>query len=310
MDINYKTILKYLYADNVEETDEKNNFPTKKNIMISSDNFPDFVSKHLVSNGKKTFYRYGISRYNQEQNNISFLTSFLTLLNKQFITLDKKEELRELSIFMKEIRTKLLEKGFKFELKYKFEHQILIDRIEKLDFEDGLIIQLISQILDINFLILDFKEENIFTIFKGDFYNPWKVTLLLAKNNKDWEPLFCDKKQFSFNDSFLKKVLTNEEIKYYNEEYLNKSYSLLDNVKEISKMNNLLTEEEESSSSENNNSETFINPQNEIKEMKLTKTKLRSLKKDQVYQLINNLNLDISKDVNKATMIESLLPYI
>ena len=311
MEINYNTILKYLYSEHSDDTNH-NDFPTKKNIMVSSDNFPESITKHFIQNGKKLFYRYGITRYNNEQINISFLSSFLTLLNKNFMTMDKKEELTEISNLISEIRSKVLEKGFKFELKYKFEHQILLDRIKQLDFDDGLLIQLISQLLDINFLIFNFDDNKIYTIFKGDFLNPWKVTFLIAKSEKNWEPLFSDKKQFSFNDSFLKKILINEEIHYYNHEYLNKCYSLLDNVTEISNLdNNLEDNNSEDNNSEDNKSETFINPSNQLKKMNLTKTKLKNLKKNDVYKLIESLNLtEITKDTTKKIMIDKLLPYI
>ena len=313
MDINYKTILEFLSTETVE--DNNNGFPTKKNIMISSDNFPKKFSSLLVLNSNKTFYRYGVTRYNSEQINISFLSSFLTLLNKEYITMDKKEEFSELVSFMSNLRSKVLEKGFKFELKNRFEHQILIDRIEKLDFEDGLIAQLICQILDINFVIFDFKSEKIHSLFKGDFLNPWKVTFLLGKFESNWEPIMCDKKQFSYNDIFLKKILTNEGIIYYNQNYLNKCYSLLDSTTEIANIENLSEDSEEEiinnlSEDSDSESDTFINPVNQIKNMNLTKTKLRSLKKDEIFELLNSLNVKISKDTNKNEMIKSLLPYI
>ena len=314
MEINYRTILQYLSADCEKEVNITN-FPTEKNIMVSSDNFPESISKLLVQTNK-IFYRYGITKHNSEQINISFITSFLTLLNKEFITLDKNEELSEVQYFISNIRSKVLEKGFKYELKSRFQHQILIDRLEKLYFDDGLLIQLISQILDINFIIFDFKTDKLSTIFKGDYLNPWKVTFLIAKMDQNWEPIFCDEKQFSYNDVFLKKILTNEQMCYYNEDYLNKSYSLLDNISEIKNINNLSedTQEDiiinEQSDEPSVESETFLNPANEIKEMNLTKTKLKSFKKDEIFELINNLKLEVSKNVTKNDMITSLLPYI
>ena len=44
--------------------------------------------------------------------------------------------------------------------------------------------------------------------------------------------------------------------------------------------------------------------------MNLTKTKLKSFKKDEIFELINNLKLEVSKNVTKNDMITSLLPYI
>ena len=45
--------------------------------------------------------------------------------------------------------------------------------------------------------------------------------------------------------------------------------------------------------------------------MNLTKTKLKNLKKNDVYKLIESLNLtEITKDTTKKIMIDKLLPYI
>ena len=56
MEINYRTILQYLSADCEKEVNITN-FPTEKNIMVSSDNFPESISKLLVQTNK-IFYRY------------------------------------------------------------------------------------------------------------------------------------------------------------------------------------------------------------------------------------------------------------
>ena len=168
-------------------------------------------------------------------------------------------------------------------------------------------LQVLSQIMDINFLIFDYCNNKINCIFNGDYMNPWKVTLFLAKYETNWEPLFCDKKQFSFNDSFLKRMLTNDEIIYFNEEYLDKAYSLMDNINQVTTYSNLSESDDEEEVLQN---DTFINPQNEIKEMNLNKTKLKKMKKDLVYDLLEKLGLGVSKSENKAKMIDQLLPYI
>ena len=228
-------------------------------------------------------------------------------MDKKFITLDKAEENSYIKSYMTQVRQKVLEKGFKFELASKFSKDILIDRIEKLNLDDGVLIQLFTQILDINLIIMDFKTDKVNCVFNGDYLNPWKVTLLLAKSDKNWEPLFCDKKQFSFNDSFLKRMLTNDEILYFNEEYLDKAYSLMDNINQVTTYSNLSESDDEEEVLQN---DTFINPQNEIKEMNLNKTKLKKMKKDLVYDLLEKLGLGVSKSENKAKMIDQLLPYI
>ena len=163
MEINYKTIIQYLSSDDSEQP-TNDNFPTRKNIMISSDNFPKKILKYLTISTKNKFYRYGVTIYNNKQINISFFTSLLTLLDKKFITYDKKEELMEVTKFITGIREKVVDKKFKFELKYKFENHIILDKIENLNSEDGLLIQTIIQLLDINILIMDFNDSKINTL--------------------------------------------------------------------------------------------------------------------------------------------------
>ena len=57
------------------------------------------------------------------------------------------------------------------------------------------------------------------------------------------------------------------------------------------------------------NPEILIDPFEEIKNMKLNKTKLRNLKKEKLYELSSKLNLDVNNDT-KTIMIDKLLPYI
>ena len=313
MDINYKTIVEYLCNDEDTSTNQNDNFPTKKNIMVSSDNFPEDFSNLFETNSNNKFYRYGVTRYNNEQINISFFTSFLTLIQKSFITLDKKEELIEVINFTNQLKEKINDKKFKFELKSKFEKHLLLEKLNNLNLDDGVVLQAIVQILNINLLIFDFEKNNIFSIFHGDFYDPWKNSLLLAKKDNNWEPIFSEKKQFCYNDYFLKKILTTQEILYYNQKYLNKYYSLLDNVNELVELNNLddnNSVDEELINEDSENIDTFINPIEEIKNMKLNKTKLKSFKKDQIFELLMRLNSDITKDDKKDKMISALLAYI
>ena len=58
------------------------------------------------------------------------------------------------------------------------------------------------------------------------------------------------------------------------------------------------------------NPEILIDPFQEIKNMKLNKTKLRNLKKEKLYELSSKLNLNFEKNNTKKEMIDKLLPYI
>ena len=297
MDISYKTILEILYTGNNSD----NSFPSKKSIMISSDTFPKKFSELFSSSDKIS--RFGVSTENKDNKNISFFTSILSLLNTKFISEDRYEELNSVNNFIESIKDKVKDKKFKFELDLKFAKQIILDRINSLNFEDGILIQVISQILDVNFLILDFKDEKLYTIFNGDFLNPWKATLLLGKKESNWEPILSDKKLFSYNDNFLKDILSKNEVNYYNDNFLEKSFTLLDNINEIENCNLSYESSEE-------DCDNFINPISELKSMNLNKTKLKNMKKDDLIEIVTKLNLNISASINKNNMIDKILPYL
>jgi len=155
MEITYKTILEYLSP----ETICKNDYPASKGDMVSSNFFPDKFK--ILFQDEKNFFRYGI--YNKK--NISFFSSILTLLNDEFLTFDDNEIFNYCEKFIHEIRTKIFEKGFKFEFKNKFSKDILRDRVDSLKLDDGILIQLIVQILSINIIIFNFEDEKIYTLF-------------------------------------------------------------------------------------------------------------------------------------------------
>ena len=293
MEISYKTILEYLSP----ETTCKNNYPANKGDMVSSKFFPNKFK--LLFQDENNFFRYGI--YNKK--NMSFFSSLLTLLDDKFLTFDDEEVFNYCEKFIHEIRTKIFEKGFKFEFKNKFSKDILRDRADSLKLDDGILIQLIVQILSINIVIFNFEDEKIYTLFEGDFMDPWKNTLLLALKDNIWEPIFSDKKKFSFNDSFLKNILTQNEILYFNEENFNKSYSLLDRpIENINDNKNFFNKIIESDSEEDH--------LQTIKNMKLNKTKIRNMKREDIYDILSKVNKDVNEDDTKKSMSEKLYEFI
>tara|TARA_B100001989_G_scaffold249126_1_gene223855 strand:+ start:159 stop:1040 length:882 start_codon:yes stop_codon:yes gene_type:complete len=293
MEISYKTILEYLSP----ETTCKNNYPANKGDMVSSNFFPNKFK--LLFQDENNFFRYGI--YNKK--NMSFFSSILTLLDDKFLTFDDEEVFNYCEKFIHEIRTKIFEKGFKFEFKNKFSKDILRDRADSLKLDDGILIQLIVQILSINIIIFNFEDEKIYTLFEGDFMDPWKNTLLLALKDNIWEPIFSDKKKFSFNDSILKNILTQNEILYFNEENFNKSYSLLDRpIENINDNKNFFNKIIESDSEEDH--------LQTIKNMKLNKTKIRNMKREDIYDILSKVNKDVNENDTKKSMSEKLYEFI
>jgi hypothetical protein len=206
MEITYDMIIKYLVTP-------KSIFASKKHMTVYSDSFPALFKDFLHNK----FYRYGITQVDLNNNNISFYNSLLTLLNKHFITFTNTEELEEINNFKREL---------------KENNNITLNKNIILH------IQEISNVLQINFLIFDFKNETINIIFCGEKCNPYTPTLLLANYDESFEPLIYEidnKKLFSYNDLQIKKIYQHK-LQTYPE--LNKEFILNDNITDI--VNNMI----------------------------------------------------------------------
>ena len=101
MAINYDLILKYLVKEEKEK--EKETFTNQKNFMTYSDKFPNEFKNIL---GDK-FYRMGVTQ-NNEQKNISFYTSLITLLDNNIMSITEEEEIHKVNEFLSDINNKSL----------------------------------------------------------------------------------------------------------------------------------------------------------------------------------------------------------
>jgi hypothetical protein len=224
MEISYDIIIKYLSKNN----NEKINFSNKKHIITYCDKFPDKFSNLLQSK----FYKYGVTILNKNNVNISFYTSLLTLLNNKFLTFTFDEELEYLKKFKNNIKENIDSHVFS----NYFENWLASNKIDKKDIIDNITycIQLLSEILNINILIFDFKNKNIKITYSDESCNPWKPTIILSKYDELWEPIMFDSKRtFSYNDINIKKLLNDGEIEYYESDTINKKYILNENIKTL-----------------------------------------------------------------------------
>ena len=237
-----------------------NKFSTQLNIMKFVDQFSCF--KNIFTN---EFYRYGIHIYDNEYKNISFLSSVLYCIDDNYNYIDKNilfNKIKEIS--------NILENTF--------------DIVNK---------------LNINVIVFDFKNEKIKTIYDGEYFNPYKETILLANYEKYWEPICCkDNKLFNITLSkcnILKNKILNSDISYIDN---TKIYVLNDNLNEIL---------EEKFGIIESNDESFTT-KNTIYS-NLTKNKLNKMNKNDILQIIDDLNIEISslKKPTKTTLIELIL---
>ena len=281
MAINYDLILKYLVKE------EKESFTNQKNFMTYSDKFPNEFKNIL---GDK-FYRMGVTQ-NNEQKNISFYTSLITLLDNNIMLITEEEEINKVNQFLADINNKVCELP-------EYLKEISKGAIKKYlkDRESNIwIYELIANYLKLNFIIFDFKTLEILTIYCGDVMDPWKTCLFLAKNEDSWEPIRNnEKKFFSYNDNVLKKILSQNsiEIKYFNNKIIKKDFVIFDNLEELI---NDLTKSEQSKDFEHSDDEKdtiFIKT-----EIKMSEDKLNKMTKT---ELINHLKLLNIKPLSKAT---------
>lgn len=251
MEITYDLIIKYL------TNNKKNDFEIKKHLVKYSDTFPAKFNE-ILSN---KFYYFGVTVY-ENKNNISFYMSLLTLLNKDFITLTDKEELEYLN-------------SFKMALSKKIQN---IDDINDTLFES------ICKVIDCNFIIFDFKNEEISSIAADTVLNPWKPTLLFANYDDIWYPILYDvnsKRLFCYNDQFIKKIYTCTK----------NPVEIMDNLKELVDEFNVKT------------NSTFI----KVKQEDYTENSLKKLTKLELMEIIKNKNI---KNVTTKTLKNDLIQII
>jgi hypothetical protein len=302
MEINYDMILKYLSVKK-----NLNQFEGKKNIM----NFSEGFTPELKEIFGDKFYRLGITQ-SINNVNVSFFTSVLTLLQDNYVTLLENEE----NTFINKLIDELLEFVNDNNLPKSLEEipkAVLKKYIKDKDISIWLMEILVNKLM-VNFLIFDFKTNQVYTVYPNDVMNPWRPILMFAKHDSSWEPIRNqEKKYYSYNDNIIKKILLgtqNIEVKYYDSNIIKKDYFLLDNIREIIatdfKNNMSSIEEEEVDNSEiEENSKTFI----KNVDVKINKTKLNKMTKEEIINYINSLNIKtgITTKTTKKELIEIVM---
>ena len=323
MEINYNLIIKYLAKKNSKECINTNlntnNFITQKNIFNYSITFPDKFKDILTDK----FYRYGIIVNDNNNNNISFWSSILTLIDKNFIIPYSSDELELITKF----KVHLIEKYSKSKLSIFLKDLDKSDLRErfKLD-QDIYTLQYLVDILDINILIFDWETQHINCVYHKNIMNPWKKTILLAKFNKYWEPIMMVKnkgkteKLFDYNNLIIKKILTLGNISYFEGNKINKQFILNNDIDSIIQQEKTKLKVNEDTVNEDTVTEDIVNKdivtednifinKNYFEELnKLNKTKLTKMKLEELHKLVDKLKLVITKkNPTKSVLINSIL---
>jgi hypothetical protein len=239
MEINYDIIIKHLCgkytkSHNKENNKDTNTFQTQKNIYTYATTFPN-VFKELFSD---KFYRYGITTHDNEHNNISFWSSILTVLDKNFLIPYSSDEISLINQFKTQL-INLLDKNKLSDFIKKLDKNDMRERF-KLN-PDIMVIQYVADILDINLWIFDFKCEKINVVYPKDIMNPWKQSVLLANYDIYWEPIMCLKSKghvtrlFDYNNQVFKKILYLDNVTYLESKSIGKEYIYIDNILDVIK---------------------------------------------------------------------------
>lgn len=320
MEINYDLIIKYLAKKNEKTKKEvKNPFITQKNIFNFATNFPEKFKSLLTDK----FYRYGISVYDNENNNISFWSSVLTLIDKQFLIPYDNDE----NSFVNQFKTELINNFSKIKGSY-LKNMDKTDLRERFKLEPDLVtIQFMVDVLDINLMILDFVSENIYVLYRKDMMNPWKQTIMLAKHNNFWEPIMCVKSKgktqrlFDYNDNLIRKILiTNNLVSYYENDTIQKDFSCNFNINDIVQLKKnklgikevqIIDNDTETSVKTDNESDVFVEADQSKILKGINKTKLNKMKICNLHDLVIKLELELpKKNSTKAVLIDLIMNQI
>jgi hypothetical protein len=321
MEINYDLIIKYLVkkTDNVKPKNKSNDFITQKSIFNYSTNFPDKFKELFTDK----FYRYGITTHDYENTNISFWSSFLTLIDKNFMIPYNNDEFSLINQFKNQLVDKYTKSKLSSIIK-SFDKNDLRERL-KLD-PDIYILQYIVDILDINFIIFDFESINVYTVYHKDIMNPWKQTFLLSKFKNIWEPIMMVKNKsetqrlFDYNDNVIKKIIqTDNLIEYFEKNKIEKEFMFINNINDIIliekkklKINETpLLEDSESSVKTDDEDNIFVKNEELEKINKLNKSKINKMKIQELWEIIGKLNIVIEKkNPTKSILMDSILNKI
>lgn len=331
MEINYDIIIKHLCGKHTKTNSkeikkESNTFQTQKNIYTYATTFPD-VFKELFT---EKFYRYGITTHDNEHNNISFWSSLLTILDKNFLIPYSTDEISMVNQFKTQFINSLDKTKLSDFLK-KLDKNDMRERF-KLN-PDITVIQYVADILDINLWIFDFKDSKINVVYPKDIMNPWKQSILLANYDICWEPIMCLKSKgsvsrlFDYNHIVFKKLLYLENIEYLNGNSIGKEYIYIDNISDVIKhekqklkieVKELLIESESDTDSsvhtddlEEESNKYFVKADDLEEFKKLNKTKMTKMKVAELVNITKKLNIVITKkNPTKAILMESILNKI
>jgi hypothetical protein len=252
--ITYDLILKYLVGNNTQSVNNVcNAINIQSDILKSNFEFKEYFPY------KKT----GVNKKN------SFISSILYLIEDNYKLLSEDEQNKLNDIFL-------------IQLKSKWNSLKKVNNHTNISKEDGFngfndkIIPIVSNILLLNIIIIDFENNKFYINGDSEKINKNKGFILITKYKNNYEPVSDgDKKIFDFQDLHL-------DIQEIIED---KSYT----IEEILKLEGY----------HDNNFKVNLDDYN--------KSKLNKMKKEQLMNLVEILKLNVSEKETKNNIIELIL---
>jgi hypothetical protein len=284
MDITYDLIIKYLV--------KKNTFITPKNVYTYSSIFPDNFKNILT----EKFFKCGITTHDND-NNISFWSSLLTILDKNFVIPVINDEIQLVNQFKNDLIEKYKKSKISSSLK-TFDKNDFREMF-KINPSDNCI-QYIVDIHDINIFIFNFETSKITVYYKSDKMNLSNKSVFLATHKNFYEPIMNIKQNgeieriFDNNNSVFKNLIISDLI-----ESPNKNYNY-DDVKE-----DLLIDDSDSVKTEELSVDNIYD---EIKSM--SKYKMSRMKVNELLEITKKINIEITNKPTKASIIELIMNKI
>lgn len=285
MEINYDLIIKYLV--NKDKTNKlTNTFTTQKNIYTYSTEWNDKFKELFTDK----FYRYGVLINDNDNNNISFWASIIMLLYEEFVIPYNEDEITIINDFKNQLLEKYSNKKLSNFIK-GFDKNDFRERFRLI--ADNNVLQYIVDILNINIIILDFKNIIIKSVYSDESLNPWKQTIILSNYDNYWEPVMMlntkneVQRLFDYNNVVIKKILYTNNLIIYNSS--DKIFSIINDI-------NYVLENE---NKKINNVEINI---------KYDSKKLNKMKLSELFELTQELKINVEeKRPTKAILINLIM---
>lgn len=197
--------LEKIFMTNTKSNDEFVFNSLKQNESKNINDFPKRM-KTIFDPFIKDFIRHG-SRINYENDaNISFYYSVLSIIVKDFKKMDEKVQLN----YIMKLRDKLIlyvSQNNNYDNYGWFKKEIHASLIQ---FKvNKIVIKIMADYLNVNIFLINIFEDNIYSISENDSYDMFRLNMFVAFNDNVFEPLIYNNSPLlPYNSILVKKLIS------------------------------------------------------------------------------------------------------